>query len=212
MASPRAEQLLLAAHWPGCDSAWTVALLAIVLDMGAGSSTDGLPGGRAGWSTSSSSREGAMSSAPQLLDVGAGRRCSPATLPDFHAGRAPGNEGRRYAADPSTVDEIIAVMRHAGHARYGNRLNGLIVVLWRAGLPINEALSLNETEPPCARCRVVARGHPVAADPTPAGAARTCPRPAPTCKESPQRRSSAPSTRGARRPRRPCPGDTTGSA
>ncbi|MBV8733513.1 MAG: site-specific integrase [Solirubrobacterales bacterium] len=37
-------------------------------------------------------------------------------------------------------------MRHARHARYGNRLNGLIVVLWRAGLRINEALSLTETD------------------------------------------------------------------
>ena len=37
-------------------------------------------------------------------------------------------------------------MRHARHARYGNRLNGLIVVLWRAGLRINEALSLAETD------------------------------------------------------------------
>jgi site-specific recombinase XerD len=86
-----------------------------------------------------------MSSAVQLLDF-AGRRRSPATLPEFHAGRAPGNKGQRYAADPPTVDEIIAVMRHAGHVRYGNRLNGLIVVLWRAGLRINEALSLNETD------------------------------------------------------------------
>jgi integrase len=86
-----------------------------------------------------------MSSAQQLLDV-AGRRRSPATLSEFHAGRAPGNKGQRYAADPPTVDEIIAVMRHAGRARYGNRLNGLIVVLWRAGLRINEALSLNETD------------------------------------------------------------------
>jgi site-specific recombinase XerD len=86
-----------------------------------------------------------MSSAVQLLDA-AGRRRSPATLSEFHAGRAPGNKGQRYAADPPTVDEIIAVMRHAGHARYGNRLNGLIVVLWRAGLRINEALSLIETD------------------------------------------------------------------
>jgi site-specific recombinase XerD len=86
-----------------------------------------------------------MSSTVQLLDA-AGRRRSPATLPDFHAGRAPGNKGQRYAADPPTVDEIIAVMRHAGHARYGNRLNGLIVGLWRAGLRINEALSLSETD------------------------------------------------------------------
>jgi hypothetical protein len=37
-------------------------------------------------------------------------------------------------------------MRHARHVRYGNRLNGLIVVLWRAGLRINEALSLTETD------------------------------------------------------------------
>lgn len=37
-------------------------------------------------------------------------------------------------------------MRHAAHARYGNRLNGLIVVLWRAGLRINEALSLTESD------------------------------------------------------------------
>ena len=108
-------------------------------------SMERLVGGRAGWSTSSSPREGAMSSAQQLLDA-AGRRRSPATMPDFHAGRAPGNKGQRYAADPPTVDEIIAVMRHARHVRYGNRLNGLIVVLWRAGLRINEALSLNETD------------------------------------------------------------------
>jgi hypothetical protein len=86
-----------------------------------------------------------MSSAEQLLDA-AGRRRSPATMPEPHAGRAPGNKGQRYAADPPAVDEIIAVMRHAGHARYGNRLNGLIVVLWRAGLRINEALSLTETD------------------------------------------------------------------
>jgi integrase len=82
-----------------------------------------------------------MSSTVVLLDA-AGRRRSPATMPEFHAGRAPKNKGQRYAADPPTVDEIIAVMRHARHARHGNRLNGLIVLLWRAGLRINEALSL----------------------------------------------------------------------
>jgi integrase len=86
-----------------------------------------------------------MSSDVQLFDA-AGRRRSPATLSDFHAGRAPANKGQRYAADPPTVDEIIAIMRVARNARYGNRLNGLIVVLWRAGLRINEALSLTETD------------------------------------------------------------------
>ena len=86
-----------------------------------------------------------MSSAVQLLDA-AGRRRSPATLSEFHTGRSPGNKGQRYAADPPAVDEIIAVMRHARHVLYGNRLNGLIVVLWRTGLRINEALSLTETD------------------------------------------------------------------
>jgi hypothetical protein len=41
-----------------------------------------------------------------------------------------------YPADPPTVDEIVAVMRHARHATHGDRLNVLIVVLWRAGLRI----------------------------------------------------------------------------
>jgi integrase len=40
----------------------------------------------------------------------------------------------------------VAVMRAAGQARYGARLNGLIVVLWRAGLRIHEALSLLESD------------------------------------------------------------------
>jgi site-specific recombinase XerD len=37
-------------------------------------------------------------------------------------------------------------MRQAGHDRHGHRLNALIVVGWRAGLRINEALSLTETD------------------------------------------------------------------
>jgi site-specific recombinase XerD len=37
-------------------------------------------------------------------------------------------------------------MRQAGHDRHGHRLTGLIVVLWRAGLRIHEALSLTETD------------------------------------------------------------------
>jgi hypothetical protein len=37
-------------------------------------------------------------------------------------------------------------MRQAGHDRHGHRLTALIVVLWRAGLRIHEALSLTETD------------------------------------------------------------------
>ena len=80
-----------------------------------------------------------------LLDA-AGRRRSPATLPEFHAGRPPRNKGMRYPADPPTIEEIVTVMRHAGDGVHGRRLRGLIVVLWRAGLRIHEALALAEAD------------------------------------------------------------------
>ena len=80
-----------------------------------------------------------------LLDA-AGRRRSPATLPQFHAGRSPRNKGMRYPADPPTIEEIVAVLRAAGDGVHGRRLRGLIVVLWRAGLRIHEALALTEAD------------------------------------------------------------------
>jgi site-specific recombinase XerC len=88
-----------------------------------------------------------MSSVQPLVDA-AGRRRSPTTttMPAFHAGKAPRNKGQRYPADPPTVDEPVAVTRVAGQARYGARLNGLIIVLWRAGLRMHEAPSLLESD------------------------------------------------------------------
>ena len=80
-----------------------------------------------------------------LLDA-AGRRRSPATMPGFHAGRPPRNKGLRYPPDPPSVEEIIAVMRTAGDGAEGVRLRALIVVLWRAGLRISEALALAESD------------------------------------------------------------------
>jgi site-specific recombinase XerD len=44
------------------------------------------------------------------------------------------------------VEEIIAVMRAAGDDTDGLRLRGVVVMLWRAGLRISEALALNETD------------------------------------------------------------------
>ncbi len=74
----------------------------------------------------------------------AGRRRSPATLPGFRAGHASGNKGLRYPADPPKVEEIIAVMRTAGDGAHGQRLRALIVIMWRSGLRIQEALALTE--------------------------------------------------------------------
>src|SRR3954470_11226756 len=52
----------------------------------------------------------------------AGRRRSPATMPGYHAGRAPRNKAQHYPADPPSVEEIIAVMRQTADDRHGTRL------------------------------------------------------------------------------------------
>jgi integrase len=87
----------------------------------------------------------------------AGRRRSPATMPGYHAGRAPHNKGIRYPADPPTVEEIVAVMRHAADDRHGFRLRAMIVVLWRAGLRVQEALALVEHDLDARRGSVLVR-------------------------------------------------------
>jgi integrase len=86
-----------------------------------------------------------MSSPRVLLDA-AGRRRSPAAMPGHNAGRPPRNKGVRYPADPPTVEEIVAVMRKIPVDRHGLRLRAMIVVLWRGGLRIQEALDLTESD------------------------------------------------------------------
>jgi site-specific recombinase XerD len=67
-------------------------------------------------------------------------------MPGHYAGHSPPNKGRRYPADPPTVEEIVRVMRAAGPGAIGDRLRAMIVVLWRSGLRISEALALAESD------------------------------------------------------------------
>jgi integrase len=85
-----------------------------------------------------------MSVSPSLDSLG--RRRSPAAVPGHLAGRRPGSKSRHYPADPPRVEEIVAVMRCCGDGAHGDRARGLIVVLWRAGLRIQEALDLTELD------------------------------------------------------------------
>ena len=80
-----------------------------------------------------------------LLDI-AGHRRSRATMPGYHRGRPPRNKGEQYPADPPTVEEIVAVMRTVGDRADGHRLRVLIVLFWRSGLRISEALALQESD------------------------------------------------------------------
>jgi hypothetical protein len=79
-----------------------------------------------------------------LLDC-AGRRRSPRRSPAFT--KAVHRATTRSATQPThPPSEIIAVVRAAGDSPEGVRLRGVIVVLWRAGLRISEALALAETD------------------------------------------------------------------
>ena len=96
-----------------------------------------------------------MSDVP-VLDS-AGRRRSAATMPGYHAGRPPRNKGMRYPADPPSVTEIVSVMRRAGGDPSGVRLRAMIVVLWRAGLRVQEAIDLSEHDLDARRGSVLVR-------------------------------------------------------
>ena len=80
-----------------------------------------------------------------VLDA-AGRRRSPATFPEFHAGRPPRNKGQTYPADPPSVEEIVAILRACPDTLTGQRGRALMVLLWRTGLRISEALALREPD------------------------------------------------------------------
>src|SRR5215813_7560993 len=70
----------------------------------------------------------------------------PVIGPGSQARRRPSNRGRHFPADPPRTEEIIAVMRCCEDTEHGARARALIVILWRAGLRIQEALDLNELD------------------------------------------------------------------
>lgn len=73
-----------------------------------------------------------------------GYRRAPATTSEFHRGRTPRNKGRLFPPDPPTVEEIVALLEACPATLAGQRLRGLVIVLWRAGLRVSEALALTE--------------------------------------------------------------------
>ena len=60
--------------------------------------------------------------------------------------KAAAKQGPALSGRPTDVEEIITVMRCAGDRIDGDRLRGLIVILWRSGLRISEALALRESD------------------------------------------------------------------
>lgn len=79
--------------------------------------------------------------ATPLVDV-CGRRRSSATRPEFRKGKKPGNWAKKYAPQPLTDAEVLALIAACPDNPAYRRLRALIVLLWRSGLRISEALDL----------------------------------------------------------------------
>lgn len=78
-----------------------------------------------------------------MLEIAAARRRSYVTLPGYRAGMKPANYGKRYPAEVLSRDEVarlLAACSRRGSA--GLRMRALIVLLYRSGLRISEALDL----------------------------------------------------------------------
>jgi site-specific recombinase XerD len=67
---------------------------------------------------------------------------SPITMAGYRKGERPGNYGLKLPAEPLTRDEIERLLRHLGRGPCGHRNRALVVLLWRSGLRIAEALAL----------------------------------------------------------------------
>lgn len=80
-----------------------------------------------------------------LYDV-CGRKRSPATLRSFRLGVKPKNHGRRYPATPPTEEEVLRLLDACKNNPAGRRLRALIVIQWRSGLRVSEALDLRRTD------------------------------------------------------------------
>ena len=116
-----------------------------------------------------------------------------------------------YPADPPTVEEIVCVMRHAREDPHGFRLRAMIVMLWRGGLRVQEALVLSEHDFDQQRGSVLVRRgkggrrREVGLDPMglgePEGPALSAPRapPRPSRDRRPNTRSTLVSRRSAHR-------------
>jgi integrase/recombinase XerD len=63
-------------------------------------------------------------------------------MPPFRPGDDPPNKGHRYPPEPLTAVEVERILAQCHHSPAGERDRALIVIMWRCGLRIAEALAL----------------------------------------------------------------------
>lgn len=67
---------------------------------------------------------------------------SPVTQPSYRLGKEPPNKGMKLPAEVLTPDEVYRLIDACGRGPAGRRNRALIMIMWRAGLRIGEALAL----------------------------------------------------------------------
>lgn len=81
-----------------------------------------------------------------LLDA-RGYKLPKACHPGYHKGRPPKSKGRKYRPTPPDAEEMHVLLQGIDLERpTGLRLHALMVLLWRSGLRISEALALMEND------------------------------------------------------------------
>lgn len=83
-----------------------------------------------------------------LRDV-TGRRRSPATLPGFHAGRVPGNKGKRLSAEvyePRAILKLLEAVPNFHTNPVHARGRALFAFLWRTGIRLVELPEIREAD------------------------------------------------------------------
>jgi site-specific recombinase XerD len=79
---------------------------------------------------------------------------SPVTLASYRTGQPSAIKGRRFPPEPLTPDEVWALIDACGRGLAGRRNRALIVVMWRAGLRVSEAVALAPKDVDLERGRV----------------------------------------------------------
>jgi len=67
---------------------------------------------------------------------------SPVTLPSYRMGKPSATRGRKFPPEPLTSEEVWALVDVCGRGPAGRRNRALIMIMWRAGLRVSEALAL----------------------------------------------------------------------
>jgi len=79
---------------------------------------------------------------------------SPVTLPAYRLGQPSPVKGRRFPPEPLTPEEVWRLIDACGRGLAGRRNRALIVVMWRGGLRVSEALALAPKDVDLERGRV----------------------------------------------------------